>query len=181
MPEDPLQNPYAPPAAPTAPQQDRAQGARASYRNERRSVLLVIGLTVITLGFYPAIWFLRRRAFIDSLDSTVKLGNLAAVPLCAAVVAFGTGFFGLPRDVDRAVDIAIGAASIVTAFRVARILRSDFARTGRFLSVSSAGTFFFGVLYLQYKINQAADTPPTASRSSSTHEPASHRTPDRTP
>jgi hypothetical protein len=163
MSEDPLQNPYAPPAA--APQQGPvARDGHASYRDERRSVLLVVGLTVITLGFYPAIWFLRRRAFVDSLDSTVKLGSMAAVPLCAAVVAFGTGFFGLPRDVDRAVDLGLGAASIITAFRVARILRSDFARTGRFLRVSSVATFFFGALYLQHKINQAADTPPSARK-----------------
>jgi hypothetical protein len=36
---------------------------------------------------------------------------------------------------------------------------SDFARTGRFIGVSGAGVFFFGCLYLQHVMNEAAATP----------------------
>jgi hypothetical protein len=163
MSNDPLQNPYAPPtAAAGSPVAERVQDQSGAYRAEQRSVLLLIVLTVITLGIYPSVWFLRRRRFLDSLDSTKKLGGLAAAPLAGFIVSFVSGFVGLPPEVDRAVSLAGGAAGIIAAFRVARILRSDFARSGRLLQVSGLATFFFNALYLQYKINQAADTPPSA-------------------
>ncbi len=119
----------------------------------------MVVLSVVTLGVYPAVWFLRRRRFVDSLDSTQKLGHLAAAPLIATVVSVGVSFAGIPPELDRAVTMGLTAVSVLAAFRVAHILRSDFARTGRFLKVSGAATFFFNALYLQYKINQAADTP----------------------
>jgi hypothetical protein len=154
MQTDPLANPYAPPS--TAP---FLQGATAgAYENERRSVLLLFVYSVLTLGIYPAVWFLRRRRFLDSLDSTIKLGSFAAAPLLASLLSFALAFFALPESVSRGVSLGLGAVTVVTAFRAANILRSDFARTGRLLKVSGIATFFFNALYLQYKINQAADT-----------------------
>jgi hypothetical protein len=164
MSTNPLQNPYAPPATTRAdPLGTGAGSAHDSYRAERRSVLFLVFLTFITLGIYPSVWFFRRRRFLDSLDSTVKLGGMAAAPLVATlvsfVVSFALAFLDSPPEVDRAVSTGLAAVSIVAAFRVANILRSDFARTGRLLGVSGVATFFFNALYLQYKINQAADTP----------------------
>jgi hypothetical protein len=156
---DPLYNPYAPPAAPTGYAALQSEEG-SSYAAEQRSVLLLVFLSVVTLGIYPAVWFVRRRRFLDSLNADVKLGGLAWAPLIATGVSFIAAFAGLPSELDRAVSLGLGVASIVLAFRVANILRSDFARTGRLLSVSGAGTFFFGALYLQHKINQAAATPP---------------------
>ncbi len=155
---NPLETPSAPPApAPPAPLGGQARGG---YQDERRSVLLLLVLSIITLGIYPAVWFFRRRRFLDSLDSSEKLGSMAAAPLVATVLSLACSFLALPSDVERPLSIAFGAVTIITAFRVAKMLRSDFARTGRFLSVSGVATFFFNALYLQYKINQAADTPP---------------------
>lgn len=161
-PGDPLENPYAPPKTETAVRLGHPESIQlgSTYEAERRSVPLLVFFSVITLGVYPAIWFFRRRRFLDSLDSTDKLGALAGGPLVATVIAFGLGLLDLPPEVDRAVSVGLGSVTIVAAFRVARILRSNFTRTGRFLRVSSAGTFFFNALYLQYKINQAADTLP---------------------
>jgi hypothetical protein len=161
---DPLQNPYAPPATPAAaPAGAQARGATRSYRDERRSVLLLFALTVITLGVYPSIWFFRRRHFLASLDSTRKLGPFAAAPLAATCISFTVGaasaLVNVPPGFDRLVSVVGGIVTIVTAFRVATILRSDFARTGRFLHISGPGTFFFNAFYLQHKINQAAETP----------------------
>ena len=120
---------------------------------------LLVLLSIITLGIYPSVWFFRRRRFRDSRDARAKLGPLAAAPLVATVVSYALAFVDLPPEVDRLVNIASGVMTLVIAFRVAAILRSDFARTGRFLKVSAVATFFFNALYLQYKINQAADTP----------------------
>jgi hypothetical protein len=58
--------------------------------------------------------------------------------------------------------LASAIATVIANFRVLGILRSDSARTGRFLGFSTVGTFFFGIYYLQYKINQMADTPARA-------------------
>jgi hypothetical protein len=165
MSNDPLQNPYAPPTAAagmSAP--DRDQVRNGNYQAERRSVLLLVLLSIITLGIYPSVWFLRRRRFLDSLDSTQKLGGLAAAPLAGLIVSIVLGFVALPPELDRAGSVASGAASVITAFQVARILRSNFARSGRLLQVSRIATFFFNAFYLQYKINQAADTPPSQGR-----------------
>lgn len=157
---DPLSNPYAPPATATeAPPGAVARGGSGSYRDERRSVPLLLLLTILTLGLYPSVWFFRRRRFLDARDSSKKLGPLAAAPLVATVVSCALAFVELPPEVDRLVTVMTGVVTLITAFRVAAILRSDFARTGRFLKVSGVGTFFFNALYLQYKINQAADTP----------------------
>jgi len=57
------------------------------------------------------------------------------------------------------VQLVGGIATVLANFRVLNILRSDAARTGRFLEFSTIGTFFFGVFYLQYKMNQLADQP----------------------
>ena len=68
--------------------------------------------------------------------------------------------------VDKLVSALGGGALLLADFRVASILSSDFARTGRLLSVSSVATFFFGPFYLQYKINQAAEIPARVPKAS---------------
>lgn len=55
--------------------------------------------------------------------------------------------------------LAAGIGALIANFRVLHILRSDSARTGRFLDFSTLGTFFLGIHYLQYKINQLAEMP----------------------
>lgn len=162
MSADLLDNPYAPPAAEeaTAGQAGRKRRRqRSPYRDERRSVLLLIGFTVVTLGIYSAVWFIRRRHFLDSLEADVKLGRMAMAPLMATAASFVLAFVGLPPELDQALSVGAGVVSVLTAFHVARILRSDFARTGCSVRVSGVATFFFGALYLQYVINRAADAP----------------------
>lgn len=162
MSADLLDNPYAPPAAEqaTAKQAGRKRRRqRSPYEDERRSILLLIGLTVATLGIYSVVWFIRRRHFLDSLQADVKLGTMAMAPLVATAVSVVLAFVGLPPELDQALSVGAGVVSVVTAFRVAHVLRSDFARTGSFIRVSGVATFFFGALYLQYVINRAADAP----------------------
>ena len=168
--QDPLTNPYAPPGASA----DRGAEARPSggvsrYDDEQRSVLLLLVLCVVTLGIYPAFWYLRRQPFLDSLDASKKLGGLPIVLIAMTFGLFFVGFFvGLTHASDgitRIAQLADGIFNLVVAFRVAAILRSDFARTGRMLHISGAGVFFFGMLYLQHVLNEAAATPPRLPRS----------------
>lgn len=155
MQSDGLPNPYAPPATASLPQRGALGGA---YASQRQSVLVLIVLSVITIGIYPAVWFLLRQSFLDSLDSGPKLGALAFGPLAANLLSIGLAFAGLPESASRVVGYGLGAVSIVTAFRVAAILRSNFARTGRPLKVSRLLTFVFNIFYLQHVINRAAVT-----------------------
>lgn len=176
MPIPEAQNPYAPPDTPATPATPQPAappppvpgGESPDFGSERRSVLLCAVLSVVTLGFYPSIWFLRRRAFLDRLRGREPIGALAVLPLASLVVvcviSFGLGLAEIEvgRAVDRGLSVAAGAMSVIAGFRVGNILRSEFARSGRFIPVSSAAIFFFGVLYLQHKINQAAATRPRA-------------------
>ena len=121
-------------------------------------MLIVFALCVVTFGLYPTFWYLRRARFLDSLSADKKVGLLpwvllaldAALIVLSAVQADGAA---------RVAQLGAGGASLFLGFRVAAILRSDFARTGRLLDLSGAGVFFFGCLYLQHVINEAAEKP----------------------
>jgi hypothetical protein len=68
------------------------------------------------------------------------------------------------QPVERMMQLVSGLVSLFVSFRVAAILRSDFARTGRIIAVSSVAVFFFGCVYLQHVINEAAVVPARLAR-----------------
>jgi len=156
---DPLSNPYAPPASPLALAGTQDGSSVSSYEGERRSVVLLILLSVVTLGIYPVVWYVRRAPFLDSLSADKKVGGLPWAAVLLLVVSFAVAFGRAGEGIVRLTQLASGIMNLVLAFRVAHILRSDFARTGRLIGVSGAGVFFFGCLYLQHVINEAASTP----------------------
>ncbi len=167
-------NPYAPPAA--AEPDDAGEPRRAfsdeyddgpnEFESERRPWIVCLLLTLVTLGFYPSIWLLRRRPFLDRQETSTKLGTTLPIitivlsALSVIVVFGGDQAAGLSRIFS----IAGGITALIANFTVLNILRSVSSRTGRFLGFSTMGTFFFGIYYLQYKINQMADTPARAER-----------------
>lgn len=167
MSNDPLKNPYAPPAEVTPePEEQEGEGGRRRRRRvdfspERRSVVVVLLLTIVTFGVYNTVWLWRRRAFIDSLDTgpREKLGRAPEVlgamwvGMLILTVVFGSTTF------TNAYSSAMGIGVLVSCFTVARALRTEIARTGRAIAISSVLVFFLGVAYLQYKINEIADTP----------------------
>jgi hypothetical protein len=171
-----VQNPYAPPAAPTEPAYaDRPlTGTPSDFGRERRPVILCVGLSVLTFSLYPVIWAFRRARFLDSLDVQPKLGlHLPALWFIAHIVSFVVSLAAAgTRDrpdsavhaISRVLSIGAFAVNIVTTFRIADILQAEFAGSGRPLSVSKLWTFVFGIYYLQFKINQAADSPDRRGR-----------------
>jgi hypothetical protein len=169
-------DPYAPPVEPSRDEERNPLPRGVSdYAGERRPVVLLILLSVVTLGIYPIIWLFRRRAFLDSLDSDAKLGNIPTVVAVMYGTDVGIGVWSsmakAGEGLDRLVQIAAGITMLIAVFRVAHILRSDFARSGRFIGVSGVMVFFFGTLYLQYKMNQAADTSPLKKRKKKKKKP----------
>jgi len=144
-------NPYAPPAADEAPGIGDYDGP--SLASQRFSTLALFAIAVVTLGLYMPVWLFFRRKFLDSLDCDTKIGIFLPVTVAGLLVAVAA-MAGLKVDekMVQVVQIASGITSIIAVFRVRRILRLAVR-----LNVSGLATFFFGALYLQYKINLAAD------------------------
>jgi hypothetical protein len=176
-----VQNPYAPPADPSPEPDDdddrpraRGRGATSDFLPERRPVILLICLTIMSLGIYPIVWFFRRRPFLDSFDVHAKLGTGLPTMLAAAniltllLTVVETMAAGKPDDpihaVSKVTSLAASVVGIMCSFRVRSILEAEFAESGRPLPISGVWTFFFSIFYLQYKMNQAGDYPDTRRR-----------------
>jgi len=122
----------------------------------------------ITLGIYLPIWFLKRKDSFNRLISTEKIGS--ALPI-SIIVLFGVALFfffmsgfleGSDASTSKGFD---GLGSIVNLIGSIMLLVMNFK--GRRILIdhvnghlqkqvpsSGLATFFFGVLYLQYKINR---------------------------
>ena len=159
-------NPYAPPVA--------VVDDPPKTGLKRRSVILMIVLTLVTLGFYYPIWFLRRRDALNAMDSPRKLRLWPfVVYLVWYVFQFILGFAnGVARgqlispQVDlllKLVQLAIAILLLVQCFFIKDILEDHLAGPGDQIqspllvaSVKLSGlmTFLFQVFYLQYAINR---------------------------
>lgn len=158
-----MTNPYAPPKA--------AVADVAPMGLKRRSVLAMIAFTFLTLGFYPIIWFFRRREGLNALNSSRKLKlwpllALVAFTVVDFVVAFTEGVS--PGTISTGVTfalliarLALAITMLVQVFTIKSIIE-DHVHTpvdspGLFaeqVQLSGLATFFFSVFYLQYAINK---------------------------
>jgi len=152
---------------------------------KRRSVLLMILFSLVTLGLYYPVWFLRRRTALNQLDSPRKLQQWPFIVVIAwfvfqfflgvAVgVARGTGSGELIGEnaqmVLTGVRLLMGILLVIQCFFVKDILEDDFAGpddqpaaplSAAPVTLSGVLTFIFGIFYLQYAINRhlAESTP----------------------
>ena len=164
-------NPYAPPTA--------AVADISSPGLKRRSVILMIVFSLVSFGFYYPIWFMRRRAAFNQLDSPRKLPLWPfVVALAWFIFAFGFGFvMGVVRALEGSagvlsqeerlffsiVRLAVGVLMLFQCFRTKDILEDHFAGPGDQVAspmfadayrLSGVMTFFFQIFYLQYAINR---------------------------
>lgn len=144
----------------------------------RNSVVVAILLTFLTLGLYVPIWFIRRRRWLDRLDSPVKIGpGLPWFMLVLHVGRFAVGFWEaeltrrglrLPPGLDIAVSVA-GVVQLLLLFKLAFMIREilgDHLKevlsklsghpSGYSVDLSWIMTLVFSIWYLQYKINECA-------------------------
>jgi hypothetical protein len=142
---------------------------------KRRSILLMIVFAVVTFGLYYAIWFLRRRAALNRLDSPRKLGRWPFLIFIAFfvfqfVVGIASGSAPLEQTIGAGgslllslVQLAVGILMVVQCFFAKDILEDHLAGPEDNLSssilvdrvkLSGLMTFFFQVFYLQYVINR---------------------------
>lgn len=158
-------NPYAPPKA-------RVSDVDAAGL-KHRSVWMMVLFTVISLGIYYLIWWLRRRDALNRLNSSKKvaiwplllLGLLFAGSLVLGILAGSLGE-GAPivqtgNLVSSVVQIVVSIAMLIQTFRVKDIIEdhaapdphSDTLFVER-VQLSGLMTFFFSIYYLQWAINR---------------------------
>jgi hypothetical protein len=143
---------------------------------KKTPVILTVFFTLITAGIYYPCWFLTRRCQINKLHSHEKLGNglfilgiviysTSLLLVCVSGIIEGiqeangtTEFLTIAEgldSVDGFLTLFICIAMIIQSFKVKRIFQDhfdDYLR--RNISFSGLATFFFGIYYLQYKINK---------------------------
>jgi len=173
--EDPMQsNPYAPPTAAIA---DLSSGGL-----KRRSVVLMIVLTLLTFGVYYPIWFLRRRSGLNRLNSPRKLQLWPFVIVvlwfaCQFIAGIVAGLNGQPIGgslalVFNIVQLAVGILLLVQSFFTKDILEDHLSGPGddipnplfaETVKLSGVMTFFFQIFYLQYVINRHIAAPKSSA------------------
>jgi hypothetical protein len=164
------------------PQSAGAQPADKEYAPlADAGILGMCLLTLLTAGLYAPIWFLIRRRALNNLHSREKLEAWPVSVALAALVAslclplLGSLKWGSWVEVENAypalhpaILLVAGLILIVQCFKVRRILLDHLApRQETMFSAgirmqheelfSRMGTFFFGIFYLQHKINSMLD------------------------
>ena len=160
-------NPYAPPKAVVAD--------ISSANLKRRSLILMLVLMVVTLGLYYPIWFLRRRAALNRLDSPRKLRKWPFVVFIVwfvlqVVLGIAAGSAPLEQVIGRGdvlmlnlLQLAFGILMLVQNFFTKDILEDHLAGPGDQIpnplfvdtvKLSGLMTFLFQIFYLQFVINR---------------------------
>ena len=135
-------NPYESPSSASA-------STTSSEELKRTRPLVVILLFLVTLGFYGPYWYTSRRKVLNRLAgrNEINLGLCIAAFFSTFVLNITEGMLG---DFDVVFRLAAAIVLLVLAFRAKDIIEANYDS-----DVSGLITFFFGVMYLQYKINSS--------------------------
>lgn len=126
----------------------------------------VLGLTIVTLGLYYIYWLFTRTKIINQVHSDkIPAGVVSTVLgllLINIIVSFYSGMY--PENLDYQLyanlsSIAYSLSNLYWVFSVRNRIHqmSQAEKQGGFW-LSGIMTFFFQVLYMQYKINEYIDT-----------------------
>jgi hypothetical protein len=127
---------------------------------QKKNVLLMILLVLITNGIYIPIWFLNRKDTFNDLNSKCKLSGvfiifllvlslISTVMLISLILIMEAELTLMILTLDPLINWIEVIILLVLAFKVRRILSDPFKTN---LLVSA--TFFFTLFFLQYKINR---------------------------
>ncbi len=144
-----------------APGSDLAgDGEQVGVQNFKRfSAWGVFGLSVITLGLYPIYWLYSRARKLNEFHqnplSEPLLLAYVGVSIAILVLSFTEPFVPALGAMSGALD-SLSLVNLVLYLMVLFKLRNRLAEV---IGGSLGGimTFFFNVIYLQYKINEAID------------------------
>jgi len=159
-------NPYAPPQAAVADLPANTHGLK------QRRVIVMIVFMLISFGLYYPIWWFRRRAGLNRLNSPKKL---AAWPLMLLLALFvtqvGLGLVAGATPVEQVIgdgaallvslfQLGVGIVMIIQAFKVKDMIEDHATPEGdsgpfiERVELSGLATFFLSVFYLQWAINR---------------------------
>jgi hypothetical protein len=135
----------------------------------------MIVLAVVTFGLYYPIWFLRRRAALNGLDSPRKLQRWPFLVFLAFfaikfIVSIASGSARPEQTIGAGasllltlIQLAVGIVMLVQCFFIKDILEDHLAGPEDTISssilsdtvkLSALMTFFFQIFYLQHVINR---------------------------
>ncbi|MCC6557919.1 MAG: DUF4234 domain-containing protein [Polyangiaceae bacterium] len=150
------------------------EGRIPSVESQRMSVALLVVLTLVTCGLYSPIWFLKRRRFLNALDSSER-EIPEGLPI-AIIIVWGSSLLlsaamgALESDgkaleaLDRLATMAGGVMLLMLSFRAKNRIAQHMLRAGQHTPMSGLATFFLQTYYLQYKINLMPDHVDVARR-----------------
>lgn len=137
---------------------------------ERKSVWMVILLSIVTLGIYVPYWLYQRLDAFNQMKSTEKLDKstvmavLVMYSLTTVMYIVSTiseilypeniSFVTNIDNVGSVIDFISTIMMLYLAFRTRKVIEDHFKVT-----LSGVATFFFSIYYLQYKINQQLSKP----------------------
>lgn len=127
------------------------------------STWYVIGLTLITLGFYLVYWLYSRTKILNTLKSVEPIGE--AFIMTTIVLYFGSFFSGFGElyftdepvylVFSQIISIASNILFLVWVFKFKNRLNSYFSNNVADWSfLNSVFTFFFQTFYLSFKLNE---------------------------
>lgn len=156
------QNPYSPPEA-------NLQADNTGHKIEnfpRFSAWAVFGLTIITLGIYYPYWLFTRTRILNRIHENKISCALVNVVIGLFIVNLVLSYISGMNPQDEDLNLSANLINILYAItnlywvfsfrnRIHQITGAD-KESGFWLG--GILTFFFQVIYLQYKINEYIDT-----------------------
>ena len=162
-------NPYATPRAHVA---DQLVGSSAIEEFPRFSTWWVLLLSIVTLSIYMPYWMFTRTRVLHRVAPEKPVPS-AVIVISLLFFAVNIGFGVLegvyPNDVmiklySQLLSIASGISFVVWVLMFRNRLNALLGVTRESpLWLGAVLAFFFQILYLQYKINQAIDSRPVPS------------------
>ncbi|MGO2477162.1 MAG: DUF4234 domain-containing protein [Pseudoalteromonas sp.] len=125
---------------------------------ERFSAWGVFFLTFLTLGIYGVYWLVSRTQKANSLAKHQLNINLLYGYIALYVINFALSFAALPPVLSFILSLSSFVIGLVVIFTL-RTSLVELINEGSNEPVKLGGimTFFFNIIYFQYKINEAID------------------------
>ena len=149
---------------------------------KKKSVLLIYILSIITLGIYQYLWYIKRADELNNLKTISKFNKaisiialtlyLALIALYIVLITFSPQISAvIPAIIfiDVPIEFIINLSLIIIilviliimvlfmAFKTQKILNQALVNKGEKVKLSWFLTFIFNLFYLQYEINRIID------------------------
>jgi len=150
---------------------------------QKRSILLMIILTIVTLGIHPSVWYLRRTRELNKLKTKSRINQGEGISYLISIFyiffiisAISFRFFKrdpFPSSINDVLRLSapmiilffILVILLITtiglfihiAFKTRKIINEGIENKGSKAKVSWFFTLIFNLFYLQYEINRIID------------------------